>query len=109
MKWYEYLLVIVLVVFSSAVSYGLAYREIHKPIYVVDLTKLIDEQFNLNEVEKVYNKQITPEEFLKRKREYLNKIQSILENLDRPVFVKQAVFGRNTIDITDKVKEYLKR
>ena len=108
MRWYEYLLVIVLVVVASAISYGLSYREIHQPIYVVDLTKLIDEEFSYNDVKNVYEGKIKPEDFIRKKKEYLDKLQSILESFDRPVFIKQAVAGGNTVDITEQVKKYLK-
>ena len=108
MRWYEYLLVFVLVVVASAISYGLAYREIHQPIYVVDLTKLVDEEFSYKQVEKLYNRQIDPQEFIRKKKEYLDKLQKVLQSFDRPVFVKQAVVGGNTVDITDEVKKYLK-
>ena len=107
MKWYEYLFVVVFVVFASAISYGLSYREIHKPLYVVDLSKLIDEEFSYKEVEKVYNRQVSPEEFLKKRKEYLDKIQAILEGFDKPVFVKQAIVGGNIVDITEEVKKHL--
>ena len=108
MKWYEYLFVIVLTVFSGAISYGLSYKQIHQPLYVVDLTKLIDDEFSYKDVKDVYNGKIKPEDFIKKKKEYLDKLQDILESFDRPVFVKQAVVGGNTVDITDQVKKYLK-
>lgn len=105
MKWYEWLVIISLIVFSSLAVYYKVYRDIHQPIYVVDLTKLVDEKFSKQSIEDVYNQKITPEQYLEERKKYLDKLQKILNGFDKPVFVKQAIVGGNTIDITEEVKK----
>ncbi|WP_457641314.1 hypothetical protein [Persephonella sp.] len=107
MRWYEWLVVVVLIIFGSLTSYYKAFKEINRPVYVVDLTKLVDEKFTKQSVKDVYNQKITPEEYLEQRKKYLDKLQKILNDFDRPVFIKQAVVGGDVIDITDQVKKYL--
>jgi len=105
MKWYEWLVILSIIAFTSLAIYYKVHKDINKPIYVVDLTKLVDEKFSKQSIEDVYNQKITPEQYLEERRKYLDKLKKVLNSFDRPVFVKQAVVGGNTIDITEEVKK----
>lgn len=107
MKWYEWVLVIILIIAGGLISYYFSFKEINKPIYVVDLTKLIDDKFSRQGIKDVYERKITPRQYLEERKKYLDKLQKVLKGFEKPVFIKQAIVGGKTIDITGQVKKYL--
>ncbi len=104
MRWYEYLLVIVMIVVSNLITY---YFTLSKPVYVIDMQRIVFQALNEEELKQVYESKMPLAEFMARKQEQFNKIEEYLKNYDI-VYIKQAVYGRNVIDITDEVSKQVK-
>ncbi len=103
MKWYDYVLVFVLVVSSGVLSYFSAIGEMEDKFKVVDIVSLINE-----EKERIAEADIPLEEKEKRFGDFLSRLERILNSYEGIVLIKQAVVGGNLYeDITAEVRRKL--
>lgn len=98
MKWYGWLLVIVLIVFSNTVTLWVAKRYLLR-IRVVDTVALIDRQKS-ELIRQADQGRITVEEAVARQKAYLAALERELQG-EPLVFIKQCVLGKHE-DITDR-------
>lgn len=105
MRWYEWVLVLVLVVSSGLLSYTLALRNFERKFKVVDVISLINE-----EKERIMKTQVSMEEKEEMFGEFLSNLERVLASYDGIVLIKQAVVGGNIYeDITPEVRGRLKK
>jgi len=100
MKWYEWVLVLVLIFASSVLSYYFATKE--RKVKVLDLVSIVNE-----ESEKILKSDLPLEEKEKRFGEFLSELQKALSSYDEPILLKQAVVGGKYEDITSEVRKKL--
>lgn len=99
MKWYEWVLVLVLIFSSSLLTYHFATK---KKVKVVDLVSLINEEGG-----KILKSDLPVEEKEKKFGEFLNSLQKVLETYDEPILLRQAVVGGKYEDVTPEVRKKL--
>ncbi len=103
MKWYEWVLVFVLVISSGVLSYFFALKSFEQRFRVVDVVGLINE-----EKERIMNTSLSLEEKEKKFGTFLSDLEKILADYDGIVLIKQAVVGGSAYeDITPEVRRRL--
>lgn len=105
MRWYEYVLVFVLVISSGVLSYFFSLKEFERRTKVVDVVSLINE-----EKERILQSDLSLEEKEKRFGKFLSDLERVLSSYRGVVLLRQAVVGGDDYeDITSEVRERLRK
>jgi len=104
-RWYEWVLVVVLVVSSGVLSCFFTLKELENRVRVVDVVSLINEERN-----RIMELDLSLEEKQRKFGEFLTDLEKILSSYGGIVLLKQAVVGGNAYeDITSEVRRRLER
>jgi len=106
MKWYEWLLVIALIVFSNWATFYLARQLYYRPVKTINLLEL--DFMNAKGIYEALQSGKSPEEVQKLVLEKQEKLKAILSKEKGIVLIKQCVVSGEDEDITQKVKGAIK-
>lgn len=104
MKWYDWLLVIALIVFSNGATFYLARQ--YRPVKTINLLEL--DFMNAKGIYETLQSGKSPEEVQKLVLEKQEKLKAILSKEKGIVLIKQCVVSGEDEDITQKVKGAIK-
>jgi len=105
MKWYEWLLVIALIVFFNGATFYLARQLYYRPVKTINLLEL--DFMNAKGIYEALQGK-SPEEVQKLVLEKQEKLKAILSKEKGIVLIKQCVVSGEDEDITQKVKGAIK-
>lgn len=106
MKWYEWLLVIALIVFSNGATFYLARQLYYRPVKTINLLEL--DFMNAKGIYEALQSGKSPEEVQKLVLQKQAILSAILSKEKGIVLIKQCVVSGEDEDITQKVKGAIK-
>lgn len=106
MKWYEWLLVVVLIFFSNAITLFVA-KEYFFKVKTVDLTRI--GLFDLQELQRRISQGEDMQKIEGDIKQRAKLVELYLQKQKGLILIKQCVVSGDVEDITDEVVNYLKR